>query len=217
MSPLCSVRRLCRAWVGVVASVLSIAACTVQLAPDYDPALSSGIRNVNSEIMSLYSSTSMGTSADTFAERADRYDQIIGSLDALALQSQSRPIPDDALRGKVEQYLKDRNAYPTRLSDADASDLAAIEARMAARCAAKLKHTAPIQSAGPVMDGGRENPIPSAMALTQASRSLAYMRSMDCAQGLRAEDVLLNKGQVQHFMFEALAYEDFLDRQGQGK
>ncbi|MFC0691138.1 hypothetical protein [Paraburkholderia humisilvae] len=197
--------------------MLSIAACTIQLAPDYDPALSSGIRNVNGDIMSLYASTSMGTSADTFAQRADRYDQIIGTLDALALQSQSRPVPDDALRGKIEQYLKDRNAYPTQLADADANNLAAIEARMASRCAAKLKLTPPKQSAVSMPDAGPADVIPSAMALMQASRTLAYLKSMDCAQGLRADDVLLNKGQVQHFMYEALAYEDFLDRQGQGK
>lgn len=217
MSTRCAVRRLYRSCIVVVASVLSIAACTIQLAPDYDPALSSGIRSVNGEIMSLYSSTSMGTSADTFADRADRYDQIIGSLDALALQSQSRPIPDSALRGKIDQYLKERHAYPTKLSDADQSELAAIQARMASRCAARLKLTTPKQNAAAVIDADQVDVIPSAMALMQASRTLAYLRSMDCAQGLRADDVLLNKGQVQHFMFEALAYEDFLDRQGQAK
>jgi hypothetical protein len=179
--------------------------------------LVTGIRDVNGDIMSLYSSTSMGTSADTFAARAGRYDQIIGTLDALALQSQSRPVPDNALRGKIEQYLKDRNASPTALPAAEENALVGIEARMTDRCAAKLKLAAPLQRAAPVIDGSREDVIPSVMALMQASRTIAYLRSMDCAQGLRADDVLLNKGQVQHFMFEALAYEDFLDRQGQGK
>jgi hypothetical protein len=159
----------------------------------------------------------MGTTPDSFAQRANRYDQIIGSLDALALQSQSRPVPDSAVRTKIEQYLKDKSAYPENLSESDENRLTEVEAGMANSCVAKLKLAQPKQLPLAVIASGTKDVVPSATALMRASRTIAYMRSRDCAQGLRAEDVLLNKGQVQHFMFEALAYEDFLDRQDHEK
>lgn len=197
-------------------TLLLFTSCTIQLAPEYDPALASSVRDVNRDVMSLYSATSMGASPDTFPQRTDRYDKIIGQLDALALQSQSRPVPDSALRTRVEQYMKSRGDYPPPLSAEDERRLAEIAQHMAISCASKLK----LASSTPVMPlvaGDTNKVVPSAMALTQASRTLVSMRNQDCAQGLRATDVQLNKGQMQHFIFEALTYEDFLNRQGQQK
>jgi hypothetical protein len=197
-----------------ILTLLLLTSCTIQLATEYDPALLSGIRDVNRDIMSLYSATSMGVPPDTFPQRADRYDKIIGQLDALALQSQSRPVPDSALRTKIEAYLKSRRDFPTSLSEEDERRLAEIGQHMAASCAIKLKLGSRVLAMSGPVSADTLNIVPSAAALMRASQTLVFMRNLDCAKGLRAMDVQANKGQMQHFMFEALAYEDFLDRQG---
>jgi len=85
---------------------------------------------------------------------------------------------------------------------------------MAASCAIKLKLGSRVLAMSGPVSADTLNIVPSAAALMRASQTLVFMRNLDCAKGLRAMDVQANKGQMQHFMFEALAYEDFLDRQG---
>ncbi|SAL80119.1 hypothetical protein AWB71_06047 [Caballeronia peredens] len=198
--------------------MLTSAACTtIQIAPDYDPALVAGIGKSTNDIMSMYASTSLGTRADNFASRVDRYDQILGELDALAVQAQSRPIPDEALRDKLEQYLKDRQALPAPISPENQQKLADIAARNSAKCAAKLKLEPPKLSLPADGLSGQGYVVPSALALMQASSTIANMRNEDCAQGLSPDLVRVYKGQTQHYLFEAMAYEQFLNRQGNAK
>ena len=206
-------QRLCRAYCAIAAIALSCAACTTQLAPNYDASLASGIHDVNTEIMGLYSTTSLGTSAKTFASRVQSYDEIIGKLDALTLQSQSRPVPDVQVAQKIESYLKARSAFPLRLTQEQEQKLQSAETNMAQLCASKLKLATPKQPSLPPGASDGDDTIPSAMALRMSSRTLTLLRNKDCAQGLKVDDVWANKGQVEHFMYEAITYEDFLNRQ----
>jgi hypothetical protein len=80
-----------------VALVLAIGACTTQLAPLYDHALVEGLTSVNAKTMELMASASDGTTKETFANRENQYNNVIGSLDALALQAAARPAPTNHL------------------------------------------------------------------------------------------------------------------------
>lgn len=86
----------------------SLAGCATQLAPKYDAALFEGITNTNAKIMELFSMVSSGTDKASFSEREQTYNSVIGSVDALALQSKARPMPDNPVIEKVNKYLNSR-------------------------------------------------------------------------------------------------------------
>ncbi|CAB3794518.1 hypothetical protein [Pararobbsia alpina] len=194
----------------VAAAAVVLPACTIQLAPAPDQALSDGIRGVNNDIMNLYASASMGATKDTFPQRVERYNKIIGTTDALALQSQSRPVPDSAIRDRLEHAIRERLASDPRPSTASVEALT-----MAADECAEERHVprSPVTSAAmaPPAEGQQYVPA-SAMALTQVSRAIAFLRDTDCAHGLNSGRVASNKGEVQHFISEALFYEYILQR-----
>ena len=200
------------AWLVALLSALALCtACTVQLAPPYDASLVNGIRGVSNNIMELYASAGMGVSKITFSERAGQYNEIIGRADALALQSQSRPVADSALRDKADQAIKQRLAIsplPRTVSD-DALALAAGECADARH----VPRTPALPSFGPPPANTQQPQLPaSALALAQVARAIALLRDTDCAHGLNGAQVAANKGYVTHFMSEALVYETFLQR-----
>jgi hypothetical protein len=88
--------------------VLSIVGCTTQLAPKYDEALFKGVTDTNVKIMELFASVSAGTDSSTCSERDNTYNSVIGSVDALALQSKARPMPKNSVTEKVNVYLESR-------------------------------------------------------------------------------------------------------------
>ena len=194
-----------------LALTLAVAACTIQLAPAYDPALVNGMRAVNNDIMQLYATTGMGVEKATFPQRVDEYNRIIGAVDALALESQSRPVPDSAIRDKVEQalgqWLASNPAPPMRRDEA--LSLAAAECADAR----KIKRAPDITMPAPTAKADTRQYVPaSAMALKQVSRAMALLRDTDCAHGLNNGEVAANKGYTQYFVSEALFYENFLQR-----
>ncbi|SEK02515.1 hypothetical protein [Paraburkholderia diazotrophica] len=196
------------AFATVAAAILS--ACTIQLAPAPDKALSDGIKGLNNDIMTLYATAGMAATRDSFPQRADRYNKIIGTADALALQSQSRPVPDSAIRDKVENALHARF-----VSDPQPSAAATSAMKMAADECADALHvprTPAIPPVAPVPADTQQYIPASAMALTQVSRAIAFLRDTDCAHGLNSGRVAVNKGEVQHFISEALFYEYMLQR-----
>ncbi|NUT76828.1 hypothetical protein HNO86_17445 [Pseudomonas sp. C1C7] len=77
--------------------VLAVEACTTQLAPLYDQALVEGLTSVNAKTMELMASAVGGTTKETFANRENQYNHVIGCLDALALQAAARPAPTNSL------------------------------------------------------------------------------------------------------------------------
>ncbi len=92
----------------LVVMSLYLAACPMQLAPLYDKAIVDGITSTNKSIMVLFASASTGTTAETFNTRSDAYNNVIGSIDALEIQSKARPIPKSGVLDEVNKYLDKR-------------------------------------------------------------------------------------------------------------
>jgi hypothetical protein len=88
--------------------VVLVVGCATQLAPKYDEALFKGVTDTNVKIMELFASVSAGTESSTCGERESSYNSVIGSVDALALQSKARPEPENSITEKVNEYLDSR-------------------------------------------------------------------------------------------------------------
>ncbi|MCP1399868.1 hypothetical protein [Achromobacter insolitus] len=184
---------------------IALTACSIQLAPRSDQALLDGIQQVNKQIMEVYASASMGASRDTFPMRVEQYNRIIGTLDALALQAKSRPMPDAKTQGRIAQALRDLGKTDGLMG----TDLSGPMARMAADCAAIRKVNAPAVNVPDPTPSTAYVPA-SATALMQASRGITFLRDSDCVNGLDAGRVAVNRGFVTHFMAQAITYETYL-------
>ncbi len=101
-----SVQNARLALVAMIAVFLT--ACATTLAPNYDQAVVDGLTSVNQKTMEHFASTSSGTSKRDYEEREKTYNSIIGSIDALAIQAKSRPIPNNKITEKVNEYLLSR-------------------------------------------------------------------------------------------------------------
>lgn len=107
----------------IFASFLFLSGCfSVQLAPDFDASLFKQITDTNVEVMQLFASVSSGTDKSTFPSRESNYNDIIGKLDAMALQSRSRPIPDAKLLEKINKRLGSK-ALPNDPDDIPSADV----------------------------------------------------------------------------------------------
>ena len=87
---------------------LTLGACATQLAPNYDKALVEGITAVNAQAMELFAAVSSGTKAASFPSREEKYNQVIGRLDALVIQAGARPVPKNKVADAVNDALKKR-------------------------------------------------------------------------------------------------------------
>jgi hypothetical protein len=72
---------------------IAVAGCGVRLAPNFDRTMVDGLARANEDAMTLFATVSAGVRPNTFARRERSYDELIGKLDALRLQSQVRPNP----------------------------------------------------------------------------------------------------------------------------
>lgn len=88
--------------------LLLATACATTLAPDYDKAIVDRLVAVSEKMMEHFASTTSGTTAATFAKREKTYNEIIGSLDALAIQARARPLPNNKVTQKINEYLRSR-------------------------------------------------------------------------------------------------------------
>ena len=109
----------------VLLIILILSACATQLAPRYDNALFDGITQTNTKIMELFAAISTGTDAASFTEREASYNAVIGSIDALSLQSKARPVPENSITEKVNEYLQSRGIGV--LLDGEAPSAASLE------------------------------------------------------------------------------------------
>ena len=90
-------------------TVLFLASCATQLAPRYDAALFSGVTELNVSLMALFATVADGTVNDQPCNsRASQYNQLIGRVDALALQSRARPMPSGKVLEKLNEYMDER-------------------------------------------------------------------------------------------------------------
>ncbi len=88
--------------------VLLLVGCATQLAPNYDKAIVDGLTSTNVKLMEHFASVSSGTDKGTYSQRADTYNNLIGNLDALVIQAKARPMPDNKVIKKVNEYLGKR-------------------------------------------------------------------------------------------------------------
>lgn len=78
-------------------SLLLVTGCTTQFSPAYDQAVLDNLNASNKDIQTLFAKIGTGVSMDTFKERKDAYDHIIGELNALVIQIKARPSPSGAI------------------------------------------------------------------------------------------------------------------------
>ncbi|WP_444931715.1 hypothetical protein ACJJIF_08105 [Microbulbifer sp. SSSA002] len=77
-----------------------------QMAPRYDAALYSDLTSINVELMEFFSSVSRGTDKDSYSKRDKKYHALIGRVEALAMQSNTRPAPESKALKKINEYLR---------------------------------------------------------------------------------------------------------------
>jgi hypothetical protein len=77
----------------LVAVGLAGSGCTIRLAPDYDRAIVDGLSTANEEAMTLFASASSGLGARPFSTREASYNSVIGKVEAVRVQVDSRPAP----------------------------------------------------------------------------------------------------------------------------
>ena len=88
----------------------SLCGCAAQLAPAYDRAVTTGLNRAGVHAMTLLAMTSGGTSRETFPAREERYNAVIGELEALAIWSAARPLPKNRVTDAVNSALERRGA-----------------------------------------------------------------------------------------------------------
>lgn len=91
-----------------VAVLFSIAGCVTQLAPPYDKNVAEGLTAVSTEAMTLMAVVSHGTDKGGFTSREDKYNTLIGKLDALALAAGARPMPKNKVTDAINKLLAKR-------------------------------------------------------------------------------------------------------------
>lgn len=92
--------------------LLMVVSCSANLAPPFDKKVADGLDAVNIEIMTLFATTSQGTNKDTFPSREEKYNSVIGKLDALALSAGARPIPKNSVTQAINHLLDERQGKP---------------------------------------------------------------------------------------------------------
>lgn len=81
--------------------VLFFTGCTVSLAPRYDQNIVDRLSASSTEVYQLLSEVSGGTTKNDFDQRNDKYNKVLGELEALKLQINARPIPNNRVVAKV--------------------------------------------------------------------------------------------------------------------
>ncbi len=119
--------------------LLFLVGCATQLAPAYDKNVADGLNTSSIDAMTLFATMSSGTKAQDFATRADRYANLIGKLDALALAAGARPLPKNKVTDSINRFLEKRGA--SVLSDDDATPPSAYAIRQISATLSKMRDT----------------------------------------------------------------------------
>ncbi|HUH84080.1 MAG TPA: hypothetical protein VLX85_05695 [Stellaceae bacterium] len=77
----------------VLLLALIAGACTIKLAPDYDQSILDGLGKVNDNAQVFFAAIAGGSSKSDFVKEDATYSQLIGEVNALALQAKARPEP----------------------------------------------------------------------------------------------------------------------------
>jgi predicted GTPase len=113
--------------VGVLAVALFVSGCATQLAPPYDRAVVDGLNTANTEAMILLASVPAGARPDTFGAREEKYNTLIGELDALAILAGARPVPKNKVSEAINKLLAERGSPPVTEDEATPPSVHAIK------------------------------------------------------------------------------------------
>lgn len=86
--------------------VLIFSSCKTLLAPEYDKAIVESIAFTSEKTMSFLEKVSEGTSKESFSERENEYNVLIGAYDALKIKAKARPIPSNVATKKINELLR---------------------------------------------------------------------------------------------------------------
>ncbi len=93
----------------LIALIVMFIGCATTLAPQYDKALVDGLTRYNTSVMEFFASVSGGTQKDTFDQRNEKYNNLVGGFDALEIQARARPIPRNKITDRINDVLEKRN------------------------------------------------------------------------------------------------------------
>lgn len=85
--------------------------CAVSLAPKFDQGIVDNLSATSTDIFQLLAGVSEGTNSSDFNQREEKYNNLIGKIEALELQIKARPLPKNK---KIEKIIEKAN---NRLSE----------------------------------------------------------------------------------------------------
>jgi len=97
--------------------------CAIHIAPKYDVKIVDSLSESSNNLFTFFSEVSEGTTALDYSVREQKYNALIGKLEALELQIKARPVPSSSklekLKEKVNGALKARNVDAFQFSTDD--------------------------------------------------------------------------------------------------
>lgn len=113
----------------VIIALALLSGCATAIVPQYQQSLVDGINQANTKALTLFSSISTGSPQSQYATYKPKYDEVIGTFDALRLAAKSRPVPalnaTLAALGPLKDLCKDE-ADPTACVNSTAQKLQGI-------------------------------------------------------------------------------------------
>lgn len=91
-----------------IALLFFVASCTVSLAPKFDQGIVDNLSSASAQIFQLLAETSSGAKPAEFPQRAEKYNRLIGTAEALHLQINARPVPDNKTVDKIITKANER-------------------------------------------------------------------------------------------------------------
>jgi hypothetical protein len=88
--------------------LLTLFSCASSLAPQYNQSIVDNLSKVTKETMQILATVSSGSKASDFGNREAGYNSVLGTLDALKLQLQSRPSPNNKILDKILKKVNER-------------------------------------------------------------------------------------------------------------
>ena len=105
----------------LLVTIVFLSGCAVSLAPKFDQAIVDNLSSSSSRLFELFAAVSDGTKKDDYSAGDAQYNQVIGQLEALQLQINARPIPQnkslDKTLTKVNDKLKQKGIAPIDPND----------------------------------------------------------------------------------------------------
>ncbi|MDQ6761474.1 MAG: hypothetical protein M3015_02470, partial [Bacteroidota bacterium] len=98
--------------------------CTVSLAPKFDQGIVDNLSSASAQVFQLFAEVSSGTLPAEFPLRAQKYNSLIGTLEALKLQVNARPVPQNKTVNKIIAKANERLTQRGATTLISAGDLA---------------------------------------------------------------------------------------------